>query len=1036
MSNDKIRAKRLAKLASNSRSRSPSTPAAVSAKVDKKSDSNSLESKPLDSKRSEIKPSEPKPQEKPEAPSCEDLTAWSNHQLEQILQVTLNMECTGGQHFINSTFEECVEANVDPLLSKDLIDRALLEILTEAGLSNTLPIKYLHNCWIKGIRAKRMVKPMDANREFKFDLINEVIRLTSSFALLCLQVPDMFVNNVSVDRTLEFVVSEVNEVGDFVLEILLRAKENDSVVEFLDIVVPYLSDVLKKMDLSHTSDFAKILSLFQLLVSDKDVAAAFPQIEGFHPSNLKANQFETNTILGPLFRVSPLLPQLTKSNYSGEKSKAQVSAIHESLQAELKMHLDKLFYIADRIVRGSAESRSAILCLFADMVNKNHLRAGEHANIKDVASHGLMFNVTMVLVKLCQPFLADFPQYSKLDKVDIHYLSKNKILDFSEETRLNASIQQTNEFYSKPENKSDSDPNFISDIFFLTVCYLQYGLGGIYPYFKRLKRYIKQITQQVEKLESSSSDGSPFMQRFLHLQLPKLKAQLDGYQCEKHSIEMVFSFKDLQMEIFDFVVGTATFVMRLIDPQHKFPGQAIKVPILDVEIDDLDDQEYLRDHSPIPFRYFPEFLVQGCIDYAHFISNFLRNPLMGNPKLERFIEFSIVLLRCSELIFNPHLKARLVEVLFFGSLPLTDGSAGFMIDIFNNNTLINQNILFSLLDFYVMVEKTGASSQFYDKFNTRYHISVILEKLWDNPIYRNQLHQQEITNVKFFVRFVARMLNDTTFLLDEALSKLTEVHDLQVETDVRSRGGAASREEDDNQLAESLSKAEDQAKSYMGLSNKTIELFKLFTKESPKSFTIVEVVERLASMLDFNLAQLTCSKCRNLKVVDPEKYDFKPRELLLSIATVYVNLSQEPDFIAAVSKDDRSFSKHYFDKATGILTKFGLASGEFLAQFQKVATDAQAQREQEAIEESELGEIPDEYLDPLMYTLMENPVILPSSRISIDRSTIKAHLLSDPTDPFNRMPLKLEDVVDNVDLKREIQEFKQRRKGGDIEMSE
>lgn len=42
---------------------------------------------------------------------------------------------------------------------------------------------------------------------------------------------------------------------------------------------------------------------------------------------------------------------------------------------------------------------------------------------------------------------------------------------------------------------------------------------------------------------------------------------------------------------------------------------------------------------------------------------------------------------------------------------------------------------------------------------------------------------------------------------------------------------------------------------------------------------------------------------------------------------------------------------------------------------------------------------------------MDDPVILPSSRISIDRATIRSHLLSDPHDPFNRVPLKMEDVV-------------------------
>jgi ubiquitin conjugation factor E4 B len=46
-----------------------------------------------------------------------------------------------------------------------------------------------------------------------------------------------------------------------------------------------------------------------------------------------------------------------------------------------------------------------------------------------------------------------------------------------------------------------------------------------------------------------------------------------------------------------------------------------------------------------------------------------------------------------------------------------------------------------------------------------------------------------------------------------------------------------------------------------------------------------------------------------------------------------------------------------------------------------------------------------------MYTLMEDPVILPSSKVSIDRATIRSHLLSDPNDPFNRAPLKIEEVI-------------------------
>jgi len=43
--------------------------------------------------------------------------------------------------------------------------------------------------------------------------------------------------------------------------------------------------------------------------------------------------------------------------------------------------------------------------------------------------------------------------------------------------------------------------------------------------------------------------------------------------------------------------------------------------------------------------------------------------------------------------------------------------------------------------------------------------------------------------------------------------------------------------------------------------------------------------------------------------------------------------------------------------------------------------------------------------DPLMMTLMRDPVILPTSGKVMDRAVIMRHLLNSDTDPFNRQPL-------------------------------
>jgi hypothetical protein len=51
------------------------------------------------------------------------------------------------------------------------------------------------------------------------------------------------------------------------------------------------------------------------------------------------------------------------------------------------------------------------------------------------------------------------------------------------------------------------------------------------------------------------------------------------------------------------------------------------------------------------------------------------------------------------------------------------------------------------------------------------------------------------------------------------------------------------------------------------------------------------------------------------------------------------------------------------------------------------------------------------FLDPLLSTLMEDPVILPTSNVTVDRSTIITQLLSSSIDPFNRKPLTIDMVI-------------------------
>lgn len=106
----------------------------------------------------------------------------------------------------------------------------------------------------------------------------------------------------------------------------------------------------------------------------------------------------------------------------------------------------------------------------------------------------------------------------------------------------------------------------------------------------------------------------------------------------------------------------------------------------------------------------------------------------------------------------------------------------------------------------------------------------------------------------------------------------------------------------------------------------------------------------------------------------------------MEICKIYVNLKDIDDFCLAVSQDGRSYSSNLFDLAEDVLVRIG--GGSLIGELKEAADKiAQKAKEHKANEEA-LAEAPDHFLDPIMSALMTDPVILPSSKQTVDRSTI------------------------------------------------
>lgn len=59
----------------------------------------------------------------------------------------------------------------------------------------------------------------------------------------------------------------------------------------------------------------------------------------------------------------------------------------------------------------------------------------------------------------------------------------------------------------------------------------------------------------------------------------------------------------------------------------------------------------------------------------------------------------------------------------------------------------------------IVIESTGASSEFYDKFTIRYHISLILKSMWESPIHRCSV-VAESKYLCYYIMYLLAMYND------------------------------------------------------------------------------------------------------------------------------------------------------------------------------------------------------------------------------------------------------------------------------------
>ncbi|KAJ3523066.1 hypothetical protein NM208_g12594 [Fusarium decemcellulare] len=939
-----------------------------------------------------------RPSPRPTNSPAESDEAYADRTLSQIFRITVdphNMTNSHGHRliFLPSLNQELNDSGESLKLSVNTLDQALMEAAGTWPQDKPL-MNYFLPCWKRAVKSSTQFKTTEGPR---FEVHEEAKRLCMSSCLFALTMPDLYGRepNPKHDTLMPFLLKGVQDDGglcfNFIQEAIKRFDDDEAFPTLFNDAMVQISTKLGTMSMDE--DYKPYIQALLTYTRFPPLIANLAKHPCFNMAQSAAG-IERHTILGPFFRISPLQSEVIKSYFPGPRTldKARIANAQDALRMVLRTHQDDLFVIANAFIRAGPDTRSRTLDWFAYIMNTNHKRRAIQVDPREVATNGFMMNVTTILDRFCEPFMDN--DFSKVDRIDDNYFRKQPRVDIKDETKLNADQAYSDNFYS---SKEPGEANFISEAFFLTLAAHHYGSEACNSQLKNMDRDIKYLEKHVKAIEAERPKvaNTPHQLRLLEETLVRHVNVLERTIAMKYAIEGVLLDERMQSTSLRFMRYVAVWLLRLVTHSSYKPGlesREIKLPL------PADKQDV--------FSCLPEYTLQNIVDNFKFIFRWLPK-ILPSAVGDEMIALCVTFLRSTEYIKNPYLKSSLVSLLFSATWPLMHLKRGVLGDQLIGSQFANEHLLRALMKFYIECESTGADSAFYDKFNIRYEIFQVIKCVWINDHYKRQLTQESKTNKQFFVQFVNMLLNDATYVLDEALTKFPKIRAIERELEDPSLSG-----EDRQKKEEELQQLANQATSFMQLANETLEMMKLFTEAMSEAFTMPEIVSRLASMLNYNLETLAGPKAgAELSVSNKDKYHFRPLQIISDIVDIYLNLGASSVFIDAVAADGRSYKPETLDRVSRILTSKHQKDPADLARWDKLKAkfvDAKLLLDQA---ELDLGDIPAEFEDPIMGDLMKDPVLLPSRHI----------------DPFTRQPMSIEDAIPQTELKEKIEQWREER---------
>nr|XP_008019250.1 ubiquitin conjugation factor E4 A isoform X2 [Chlorocebus sabaeus] len=891
---------------------------------------------------------------------------------------------------------------------------------------------YLYSCFQ---RAKEEITKVPENLlPFAVQCRNLTVSNTRTVLLTPEIYVDQNIHEQLVDLMLEAIqgareyMSKIyfEDVTEFLEEVIEALILDEEVRTFPEVMIPVFDILLgriKDLELCQILLYA-YLDILLYFTRQKDMAKVF--VEYIQPKDPTNGQMYQKTLLGVILNISCLLKTpgvvenhgyfLNPSRSSPQEIKVQEANIHQFMA---QFH-EKIYQMLKNLLQLSPETKHCILSWLGNCLHANAGRTKIWANqmpeifFQMYASDAFFLNLGAALLKLCQPFCK--PRSSRLLTFNPTYCALKELNDEERKIKnvhMRGLDKETCLIPAVQEPKFPQNYNLVTENLALTEYTLYLG-------FHRLHDQMVKINQNLHRLQVAWRDA----QQSSSPAADSLREQFERLMTIYLSTKTAMTEPQMLQNCLNLQVSMAVLLVQLAIGNEGSQPIELTFPLPD-------------GYSSL--AYVPEFFADNLGDFLIFLRRFADDILETSAdSLEHVLHFITIFTGSIERMKNPHLRAKLAEVLE-AVMPHLDQTPNPLVSSVFHRKRVFCNFQYApqlaeaLIKVFVDIEFTGDPHQFEQKFNYRRPMYPILRYMWGTDTYRESIKDLadyasknlEAMNPPLFLRFLNLLMNDAIFLLDEAIQYLSKIKIQQIEKD---RGEWDSLTPEARREKEAgLQMFGQLARFHNIMSNETIGTLAFLTSEIKSLFVHPFLAERIISMLNYFLQHLVGPKMGALKVKDFSEFDFKPQQLVSDICTIYLNLGDEENFCATVPKDGRSYSPTLFAQTVRVLKKIN-KPGNMIVAFSNLAERIKSLADLQQQEEETYADACDEFLDPIMSTLMCDPVVLPSSRVTVDRSTIARHLLSDQTDPFNRSPLTMDQIRPNTELKEKIQRWLAERK--------